>query len=87
LLEADEQRFVSGARTTTFDTVMSDQRALVTARISEATALAAYARARISLDQVLGETLEKNHISLEEGLNGHVERPSQIPAVPDAGKQ
>jgi outer membrane protein TolC len=87
LLDADEQRFVSGARTTTFDTIMSDQRALVTARISEATALAAYARARISLDQVLGETLERNHISLEEGLNGHVERQSQIPAVLDSGKQ
>jgi len=86
LLEADQQRFTSGARTTTFDTVMSDQRALVTARISEANALAAYARARISLDQVLGETLEKNHISLEEGLNGHVDRQSQIPAVLDSGK-
>jgi outer membrane protein TolC len=87
LLEADEQRFISGARTTTFDTIMSDQRALVTARITEANALAAYARARISLDQVSGETLEKNHISLEEGLTGHVERPSQIPAVVDLGKQ
>jgi outer membrane protein TolC len=86
LLEADQHRFVSGARTTTFDTIMTDQRALVTARISEANALATYARARISLDQVLGETLEKNHISLEEGLNGHVERQSQIPAVPDSGK-
>jgi hypothetical protein len=58
----------------------------VTAQISEANALAAYARARISLDQVLGETLEKNHISLEEGLAGHVERPSQIPALLDSGK-
>ncbi len=87
LLEADEQRFVSGARTTTFDTIMSDQRALVTAQLSEANALASYTRARISLDQVLGETLETNHISLEEGLNGHVERQSQIPGVPDLGKQ
>jgi outer membrane protein TolC len=87
LLEADEHRFISGARTTTFDVIMNDQRALVTARISEANALATYARARISLDQVLGETLEKNHISLEEGLNGQVERQSQFPAVPDSGKQ
>ena len=53
---------------------MSDERALVTAQISEVNALAAYARARISLDQVLGETLEKNHISLDEGLNGRVDR-------------
>lgn len=87
LLEADQQRFTSGAVSTTFDTIMSDQRALVSARISEANARATYARARISLDQVLGETLERNHISLEEGLNGHVERQSQIPAVPDSAKQ
>jgi outer membrane protein TolC len=87
LLEADQQRFVSGARTTTFDTIMSDQRALVTAQMSEANAQASYTRARISLDQVLGETLETNHISLEEGLNGHVERQSQIPGVPGLGKQ
>jgi outer membrane protein TolC len=86
LLEADQHRFMSGARTTTFDTIMSDQRALVTAQISEGNALAAYARARISLDQVLGETLERYNITLDEGLNGHVERPSQIPAVVDSGK-
>jgi outer membrane protein TolC len=79
LLAADQQRFTSGAKGTTFDTLMADQRALVTARISEVDAQAAYARARIALDQVLGETLEKNHITLDEGLNGRVERQSQIP--------
>jgi len=87
LLEADQRRFTSGAVSTTFDTIMSDQRAFVTTQITEANALAAYARARISLDQVLGETLERNHISLEEGLNGHVGRESQIPGGLDAGKR
>jgi len=87
LLEADQRRFTSGAVSTTFDTIMSDQRAFVTAQITEANALAAYARARISLDQVLGETLERNHISLEEGLNGHVGRQSQIPGGLEAGKR
>jgi outer membrane protein len=81
VLRADRQRFTSGGRGTTFDTVMLDDRALVTAQISELNALAAYARARISLDQVLGETLEKYHITLEEGLNGRVERQSQAPDV------
>jgi hypothetical protein len=32
----------------------------------------------------LGETLEKNNITLDEGLNGRVERQSQIPDVLDA---
>lgn len=85
LLQADQQRFTSGAVSTTFDTIMADQRSLVTARISEGAALAAYARARISLDQVLGETLERNHISLEEGLAGQVNRQSQIPPAIDTG--
>jgi len=73
LLQNDQQRFTSGAKGATFDTLMADERALVTAQISEVNAQAAYARARISLDQVLGETLEKNHITLDEGLHGRVE--------------
>jgi outer membrane protein len=85
LLQADQQRFTSGGKATTFDTLMDDQRALIVAQISEVNALAAYARSRISLDQVLGERLEKYHISLEEGLNGRVERQSQIPAIPPSG--
>jgi len=77
LLDADQHRFETGGKSTTFDTLMADQRALVNAQISEVNALATYARARISLDQTLGETLEKNNITLDEGLNGRVERPSQ----------
>jgi outer membrane protein TolC len=83
LLQADQQRFTSGAKGTTFDTLMSDERALVTAQISEVNAQAAYARARISLDQVLGETLEKNHITFDEGMNGRVDRGPSSPEVPD----
>lgn len=86
LLAADQQRFVTGGGNATFQTVMSDQRALVNAQISEVNALAGYAHARTSLDQVLGETLEKNNISLDEGLNGHVERQSQIPDVLNSPK-
>lgn len=74
LLQADQQRFQSGAKGTTFDTLMADERSLVNGQISEVNALAAYARARTLLDQVLGETLEKNNISLDEGMEGRVER-------------
>jgi outer membrane protein TolC len=83
LLAADQQHFISGGSTITFEALMADQRALVNAQISEVNALAAYAQARTSLDQTLGETLEKNNISLDEGLNGRVERQSQIPDVLD----
>jgi outer membrane protein TolC len=87
LLADDEQRFHSGAKNATFQTLMADQRALVTAQISEVDAMASYAHARTSLDQVLGETLEKNNITLDEGLKGHVERQSQMPDVLDGPKK
>lgn len=87
LLASDQQHFLSGGKNITFEALMTDQRALVNAEISEVNALSAYAHARISLDQVLGETLEKNNISLDEGLNGRVERPSQIPDVLDPAKK
>jgi hypothetical protein len=40
----------------------------------------------VSLDQALGETLERNHITLDEALNAHVERQSQMPDVIGARK-
>ncbi len=82
LLEADQKKFSSGIAT--FNDIINDQRSLVTAQISEVTAMASYARARVSLDQTVGETLERNHISLDEGLNGRVARESQLPAVANA---
>jgi outer membrane protein TolC len=85
VLAEDEQGFLSGSKTATFQTLMADQRALVNAQISEVNAAATYAHARTSLDQTLGETLEKNNITLDEGLNGRVERRSQIPDVLDIG--
>ncbi|HUB83744.1 MAG TPA: TolC family protein [Bryobacteraceae bacterium] len=85
VLAEDEQGFLSGSKAATFQTLMADQRALVNAQISEVNAAATYAHARTSLDQTLGETLEKNNITLEEGLNGRVERQSQIPDVLDIG--
>lgn len=68
LLTADKTRFESG--TATLDDLVTDQRNLATAQLSEITAMATYERARIALDQVLGETLEKNQISLEDALEG-----------------
>jgi len=78
LLDADQKRAAGGD---SFNTLMIDRRSLVAAEISETNALAAYARARVSLDQVLGETLERYDISLEDGLSGSVPRESRIPDV------
>ena len=48
--------------------VVIARRSLSTAEATEAAAAESYVHARIALDQVLGETLEANGISVEEGL-------------------
>src|SRR5207248_10200701 len=78
LLEAEQKRFSLGASTTFL--VVTQQRDLATAQSNEVAALVAYSNARVSLDQILGTTLDENHISVQEALSGHVSRPSAIPA-------
>jgi outer membrane protein TolC len=85
LLAADRTKFSSGIAT--FNDIINDQRALVVAQISEVNALAAYAHARVSLDQTLGETLERNQVSLDEGLSGRVARESKAPEVVVGAKE
>jgi len=77
LLAAERQKS-NGVQT--FNYIMADQRALIAAGLGELTAAAGLVRAGVALDQVLGETLEKNHITLEEGLTRQVNRDSQPPA-------
>jgi len=72
LLEAEQNEFQSGLSTTS--NVVQAQRALVNAQSAETTALTAYARARVAMDQVLGETLDVNHVSFEEAIDGRVNR-------------
>jgi outer membrane protein len=78
LLDKEQQMFSFGAAQ--ISDVVGARSALLGAQVAETQARAAYARARVALDQVLGETLEKNHVSLEDGLNGHVGRESKLPA-------
>jgi outer membrane protein len=80
VLADDRKKFTFG--TATFSNLIIDQRTLVAAQLTEVTALGNYARMRVLLDQVVGETLEKNNVSLEEGMQGRVERPSTISATP-----
>ncbi len=78
LLAADQQRFESG--TATLNDLVTDQRSLATAQISEITAMATYAHAQVAFDQVLGDTLEKNQISLEDALAGRASAGSAASA-------
>jgi outer membrane protein len=56
LLTAEQQKFAFGK--TSITGLITSQRALVAAQTAEINALSGYARARTSLDQVLGQSLE-----------------------------
>jgi outer membrane protein len=83
LLAAEQKKSYGAA---TYNVVMTDQRALIDAQLSEMAAVAAYNRAKISLDQVLGETLDRNSITLEEGLAGRLTKESRLPDVVEGSK-
>ncbi|MGA7413777.1 MAG: TolC family protein [Bryobacteraceae bacterium] len=77
LLDAEQKKFQLG--TSTPYNVITQQRDLATARSSEVTAQATYAQAKILLDQVLGITLETNHVSIGDATVGHVAFNSVLP--------
>jgi len=77
LLEKEQRKFSLGGSTRA--DVIVVQRSLATARSAEVAALVNYSHARVSFDQVLGETLERNHVSVTEALAGRVARVSNLP--------
>jgi outer membrane protein len=85
LLEKEQRKFSLGASTRA--DVIAVQRSLATARVEEVVALTAFSHARVSLDQVLGETLENNNVSLREALEGRVSRASKLPETTAAPKE
>ena len=66
LLSGEEKKLLAG--TSTISTVVNARRDLATAESTELAAAEAYMRNRIALDQALGNTLEANHISVDEAL-------------------
>jgi outer membrane protein TolC len=77
LLDSEQKKYALGASTPYL--VTQGQRDLVGAQSSEIAALVTWNNARISLDQILGVTLETNHISLGEAQSGKVSRVSAPP--------
>ena len=77
LLDAEQKKYALGASTPY--NVTQVQRDLAAGLSSEIAALVTWSNARISLDQILGTTLETNHISIEEARTGKVARVSTLP--------
>lgn len=67
LLEKSQQSFSFGAAT--ISDVEAAQTALVAAQETEVATRSSFSHARTSLDQVLGQTLEVNHVSVEQALS------------------
>jgi outer membrane protein len=79
-LEAEQNRFNFGqAPDTTL--VIQAQKDLVQDQTDEVQAMANYTHARNAFDVAMGQTLEMNHVSMEEAASGHVARESVLPAV------
>ena len=78
LLDAEQKKYALGASTPY--NVTQVQRDLAAGLSSEIAALVAWSNARISLDQILGTTLETNHISIDEARTGKVARISTLPS-------
>jgi hypothetical protein len=79
LLEKEQQKFRLGS--STIDLLIAAQRALSAAQSTEIGAISQYSRSKVALDQVLGETLETNHVSVDEALKGTLDYQSKIPAT------
>ena len=78
-LDAEQKKYALGASTIFF--VIQYQRDLALARSNEVSAESQYAKARVQVDQATGQTLESNNISIDEAVQGRVQRAPN-PVVP-----
>jgi outer membrane protein TolC len=85
-LEAEQNRFNFGATPDT-TLVIQAQRDLVAQQSTEVQAMANYTHAKIAFDEAVGQTLDVNHISMEEAAAGLVAAESSIPESAIRGRQ
>ncbi|HXP86619.1 MAG TPA: TolC family protein [Bryobacteraceae bacterium] len=83
-LMAEQNRFNLGAAPDT-SLLIQAQNNLSLTQSAEVQAMANYSHARIALDEAVGQTLDVNHISMEEATSGRVATASSIPdSIPAA---
>jgi len=79
-LQAEQNRFNFGQVPDT-TLVIQAQKDVVQDQTDEVQAMANYTHARIAFDFAVGQTLEVNHVSMDEAISGSVARESVLPAV------
>ena len=77
-LKAEQNRFQFGVSDVSL--VIQAQKDLANDQSLEVQAMANYTHARIQFDYAVGQTLDVNHISMEEASAGHVGRESMLPS-------
>jgi len=81
-LEAEQKKYRLGASTTA--NVLQMERNLATAEDNLISATAAYARDRVSLEQILAITLDRYGINIEDAAKDRVMTPPHIPGLTPA---
>jgi hypothetical protein len=80
-LDAEQKRLNVGA--STVYNVMTQENNLTVAENNLISATTVYAKDRVSMDQTLAQTLDRNHIALDDAVMGQVHAS---PIVPDLQK-
>jgi outer membrane protein len=78
-LEAEQQKFQVGASTNFL--VLQSQRDLVQAESNLVTAMTAYEKSHVELDRVVGLTLSRNGIVMDDAERGQVSHEPAVPGV------
>lgn len=76
-LDAEQKRLNVGA--STVYNVMTQENNLTVAESNLIAATTVYAKDRVSMDQILAETLERNHIALDDAVMGQVHAEPIVP--------
>jgi outer membrane protein len=73
-LDAEQKKLALGA--STIYNVILIQRDLAQSQSDEVNALSSYSRAKVQMDAAIGQTLERNNVSIAEAFSGSVSRPA-----------
>ncbi|MCL4402230.1 MAG: TolC family protein [Acidobacteria bacterium] len=82
-VDAEQKKFALGA--STIYNVILAQRDLATAKSAEVAATSAYAKSRVDLSRVTGQTLSDNNISIRDAYRGSIQRPAD--RIPETAQQ
>jgi outer membrane protein TolC len=72
-LDAEQKKLALGA--STIYNVILIQRDLAQSQSDEVNALSSYSKAKVQMDAAIGQTLERNNVSIAEAFTGSVSRP------------